>query len=247
VSGMGQINNREFTIANVNTTANTFELVGVNSTAYSAYISGGEVVEVPPTNGEKDGLAYSSAIGYQADVYIQNCVIKGIRGRNGTGPVHGDCIQRYGPAGTLNLYNVHMESTYQAFFLRPQAGYELNALNMRNVSVKWTAFEQPWQPAMYFFSNLDTAYLYDTTLTNVYLNEDTPFAPEWRFVWPNSTDNSPYVATRSGDATTWAAGDRITWSAESRITGYVQLGLPSTPVVNESAIGIGYQHGDGPY
>lgn len=46
VSGMGQVNNREFTVANVNAAANTFELSGVDSTGYDAYTSGGSVAEV---------------------------------------------------------------------------------------------------------------------------------------------------------------------------------------------------------
>lgn len=46
VSGMTQVNNREFTVANVNAGANTFELSGVNSTGYDAYTSGGTVSEI---------------------------------------------------------------------------------------------------------------------------------------------------------------------------------------------------------
>lgn len=46
VSGMTQVNNRQFTVANVNTGANTFELSGVDSTGYDTYTSGGTVEEV---------------------------------------------------------------------------------------------------------------------------------------------------------------------------------------------------------
>jgi hypothetical protein len=46
VLGMTQVNNREFTVANVNAGANTFELSGVNSTAYGTYTSGGAVAEI---------------------------------------------------------------------------------------------------------------------------------------------------------------------------------------------------------
>lgn len=44
VSGMTQINNRVFTVANA--TTNTFELSGVNSTGYAGYVSGGTAAEV---------------------------------------------------------------------------------------------------------------------------------------------------------------------------------------------------------
>lgn len=44
VVGMTPINNRAFTVANV--TANTFELSGVNGSAYPAYVSGGSVAKV---------------------------------------------------------------------------------------------------------------------------------------------------------------------------------------------------------
>lgn len=43
VSGMPEVNGREFIVANVNTGANTFELSGINSTGYGTYVSGGEV------------------------------------------------------------------------------------------------------------------------------------------------------------------------------------------------------------
>ena len=41
VVGMTQVNNLTFTVANVNTGANTFELLGINSTGYTAYSSAG--------------------------------------------------------------------------------------------------------------------------------------------------------------------------------------------------------------
>ncbi len=46
VSGMVEVNNREFTVANVNTGANTFELSGINSTAFTTYVSGGTLNEI---------------------------------------------------------------------------------------------------------------------------------------------------------------------------------------------------------
>ncbi len=46
VAGMTEVNGREFVVANVNAGANTFELQGVNSTAYGAYTSGGEVAVI---------------------------------------------------------------------------------------------------------------------------------------------------------------------------------------------------------
>lgn len=46
VVGMSQVNNREFTVANVNAGANTFELSGVNSTGYDTYTSGGTIAEI---------------------------------------------------------------------------------------------------------------------------------------------------------------------------------------------------------
>jgi hypothetical protein len=46
VVGMTQVNNREFTVANVNAGANTFELSGVDASAYTAWSSGGTVAEI---------------------------------------------------------------------------------------------------------------------------------------------------------------------------------------------------------
>lgn len=45
VVGMTEVNGLTFTIANVNTTANTFELSGIDSSAYSAYVSGGTITK----------------------------------------------------------------------------------------------------------------------------------------------------------------------------------------------------------
>lgn len=46
VVGMAEVNNREFTVANVNVGANTFELSGIDSSDYTAYVSGGTVAEI---------------------------------------------------------------------------------------------------------------------------------------------------------------------------------------------------------
>lgn len=46
VVGMREINNQEYEVANVNVGANTFQLLGVNSLAYTAYASGGTVAEI---------------------------------------------------------------------------------------------------------------------------------------------------------------------------------------------------------
>lgn len=46
VAGMIEVNNREFTVANLNAGANTFELSGINSTTFGAYTSGGTVAEI---------------------------------------------------------------------------------------------------------------------------------------------------------------------------------------------------------
>lgn len=57
VVGMTEVNNQEFTVAGVNTGANTFQLSGVNSTSYGAYSSGGtieKIVEVATTYAEAD-------------------------------------------------------------------------------------------------------------------------------------------------------------------------------------------------
>ena len=46
VVGMTEVNNREFQVANVSTGNNTFELSGINSSAYTTYTSGGTVAEI---------------------------------------------------------------------------------------------------------------------------------------------------------------------------------------------------------
>ena len=43
ITGMTELNGNDYTVANVDTGANTFELSGVNGTAYTAYSSGGNV------------------------------------------------------------------------------------------------------------------------------------------------------------------------------------------------------------
>ena len=60
IVGMTQLNGGEYEIANVNTGSNTFELVGVNSTGFGAYSSGGSVeriIEVTTTYAEADLFA----------------------------------------------------------------------------------------------------------------------------------------------------------------------------------------------
>jgi hypothetical protein len=57
VEGMTELNGGEYQIANVDTGANTFELVGINSTGFAAYTGGGSIesiVEVTTTYDEAD-------------------------------------------------------------------------------------------------------------------------------------------------------------------------------------------------
>lgn len=66
VVGMGQVNNREFQVANLNAGANTFELLGVNSTAYDVYTSGGTISKIyeiatPYTESDLDGLYFTQS------------------------------------------------------------------------------------------------------------------------------------------------------------------------------------------
>lgn len=46
IVGMTELNGRRVTVANVNAGANTFELSGINTTAYAAYVSGGTASKV---------------------------------------------------------------------------------------------------------------------------------------------------------------------------------------------------------
>lgn len=46
VVGMVEVNNREFTVAGLNAGANTFQLSGINSSAFTTYTSGGTVAEI---------------------------------------------------------------------------------------------------------------------------------------------------------------------------------------------------------
>ncbi len=46
IVGMTQLNGNDYVVANVDTTANTFELSGVNSTGYTTYVSGGTIEEI---------------------------------------------------------------------------------------------------------------------------------------------------------------------------------------------------------
>ena len=74
VVGMTQVNDKEFTVANVNTGANTFELSGIDSTGYTTYSSGGLIQEITDT--AMDFLAtdeYPAAVGF----YEQRLVYAG--------------------------------------------------------------------------------------------------------------------------------------------------------------------------
>lgn len=66
VVGMTEVNGREFTVANVDTGANTFELSGVNTSSYTTYSSAGtvaEIIEVVTTyaTAELDDLSFTQS------------------------------------------------------------------------------------------------------------------------------------------------------------------------------------------
>lgn len=72
VAGMTEVNGREFTVANVNAGSNTFELSGVDSTGYDAYVSSGEVsviteVTTPYTEAQIFDLKFAQN---NVDLYI---------------------------------------------------------------------------------------------------------------------------------------------------------------------------------
>lgn len=65
VNGMSELDEDFYTVANVNTGTNTFELQGVNSTGYSAYISGGIVRKVVQGNASFIGVnEYPACVGF---------------------------------------------------------------------------------------------------------------------------------------------------------------------------------------
>ena len=74
VNGMVELNDRLFTVANVNTSANTFELSGENSSSYVAYVSDGTATHV----GDADFLtagSYPSCVTF----YEQRLVYAGFK------------------------------------------------------------------------------------------------------------------------------------------------------------------------
>lgn len=67
VSGMTEVNGREFTVANVNTGANTFQLSGVNTSSYGTWTAGGTVAEIveitssPYVTADLDDLTFTQS------------------------------------------------------------------------------------------------------------------------------------------------------------------------------------------
>lgn len=104
VSGMTQLNNRVFTVANA--TANTIELSGVDSTAYDAYTSGGTVAEIVETTtsyteaGLKDlRFAQSADVMY---ISCPICPVKTLSRLSETNWVIADAEIENGPFRTIN-------------------------------------------------------------------------------------------------------------------------------------------------
>jgi len=76
VNGMVELNDRLFTVANVNTSANTFELSGENSSSYVAYVSDGTATHV----GDADFLTAGSypsltVLSIQFRIYLQYTIL----------------------------------------------------------------------------------------------------------------------------------------------------------------------------
>jgi hypothetical protein len=66
VVGMTQVNDIVFTVANVNTGTNTFELQGINSSAYSTYVSAGKIQKVQDASFLSSGN-YPAAVTFYED------------------------------------------------------------------------------------------------------------------------------------------------------------------------------------
>lgn len=69
VVGMTQVNDLVFTVANVNTAANTFELSGINSTSYSTYLSDGTIQKVQDASFLTAG-SYPAAVAFYEERLI---------------------------------------------------------------------------------------------------------------------------------------------------------------------------------
>lgn len=71
--------------------------------------------------------------GVIADVYVQNCLIKGVfSGRAG---LHADGFQYYGPTGWTRMDRVSVVSQYQGLFLDPQN--DMEGVDLRRVDVRY--------------------------------------------------------------------------------------------------------------
>jgi Flp pilus assembly protein TadG len=104
VSGMSQVNNRVFTVANK--TTNTFQLQGVNSSGYNSYSSGGIVTECLNTTCSVEVELDDSDFAVNDRVYFTD--VNGMTQLNSTlfqiSHINGDTIRLSGTHGSFSSY-----------------------------------------------------------------------------------------------------------------------------------------------
>ena len=104
VSGMTQINNRVFVVANK--TTNTFQLQGVNSSSYNSYTSGGTVTECRNTTCSVEVTASGHDFAVNDRVYFTG--VSGMTQLNSTlftiSAVSGDMFRLSGTHGSYSTY-----------------------------------------------------------------------------------------------------------------------------------------------
>jgi uncharacterized repeat protein (TIGR01451 family) len=96
VVGMTEVNDKEFTVANVNTGANTFQLSGINSSGYTAYTSGGTILKVSSltftiqaTVGNTPPASYTNTATVQVCADVAKCIASASDSVGGSGSGSG--------------------------------------------------------------------------------------------------------------------------------------------------------------
>ncbi len=179
-----------------------------------------------------DGLLVGSvrhAPSRVADVYVQNCLIKGTTST--TKGLHADAFQYYGATHWTRMDRVSVEAQYQGFFLDPQN--DIDGIDLRRVDMKYT---DPTQGKGYlFFLRVETNRSRHpaVSLEEIYVDEAINRNPWERLI--------VYPPINRANGGRMLEPGKMSFPAFPEVKGSVIKGKPSAgPFVDETKAGLNY-------
>lgn len=160
----------------------------------------------------KDAINVAGSDGTHPDVYLQNIRVSGVSGAFDA--VHADIFQPWGPIGHLRVDMFSGGTTYQGFFLAPQADILSVDISRTNLFYEGPADRTTY---LYWFTEEGKPY-YPVRLDDVWADPRPGEDFAQQALWPPASEEHGVILHDDGSL--------ACWPAETLIDGCVRAGRP---------------------